>query len=81
MSLTAQWWSPVSSICFCGESLSHLGVNNSELSAEALADRTISCVYLSRNEYAKVAVGKILRQSALALGLGQSQSQSDVDKN
>jgi hypothetical protein len=52
-----------------------------EESAEALADRTISRVYLSRNEYAKVAIEKIVRQSAVALGLGQSQSQSDVDKN
>ena len=56
-------------------------VKRSEASAEALADRTISRVYLSRNEYAKVAVEKIVRQSAVALGLGQSQSQSDVDKN
>jgi hypothetical protein len=58
-----------------------LGVKNSELSAEALANGRISCVYLSRNEYAEVAIEKILRQSALALGLGQSQSKSDVDKN
>jgi hypothetical protein len=58
-----------------------LNVKRSEASAEALADRTISRVYLSRNKYAKVAVEKIVRQSAVALGLGQSQSQSDVDKN
>jgi hypothetical protein len=58
-----------------------LSVKRSEASAEALADRTISRVYLSRNEYAKVAVEKIVRQSAVELGLGQSQSQSDVDKN
>jgi hypothetical protein len=58
-----------------------LNVKRSEASAEALADRTISRVYLSRNEYAKVAIEKIVRQSAVALGLGQSQSQSDVDKN
>jgi hypothetical protein len=58
-----------------------LSVKRSEASAEALADRTISRVYLSRNEYAKVAIEKIVRQSAVALGLGQSQSQSDVDKN
>jgi hypothetical protein len=56
-------------------------VERSEASAETLADRTISRVYLSRNEYAKVAIEKIVRQSAVALGLGQSQSQSDVDKN
>jgi hypothetical protein len=58
-----------------------LSVKNTESSAEDLADRTTSRVYLSRNEYAEVAIEKILRQSALALGLGQSQSQSDVDKN
>jgi hypothetical protein len=58
-----------------------LNVKRSEASAEALADSTISRVYLSRNEYAKVAIEKIVRQSAVALGLGQSQSQSDVDKN
>jgi len=58
-----------------------LNLKRSEASAEALADRTTSRVYLSRNEYAEVAIEKILRQSALALGLGQSQSQSDVDKN
>jgi hypothetical protein len=58
-----------------------LNVKRSEASEEALADRTISRVYLSRNEYAKVAIEKIVRQSAVALGLGQSQSQSDVDKN
>jgi phosphoheptose isomerase len=56
-------------------------VERSEASAETLADRMISRVYLSRNEYAKVAIEKIVRQSAVALGLGQSQSQSDVDKN
>ena len=58
-----------------------MNVKRSEASAETLADRMISRVYLSRNEYTKVAIEKILRQSALALGLGQSQSQSDVDKN
>jgi hypothetical protein len=58
-----------------------LSVKRSEASAEALADRTISRIYLSRNEYAEVAIEKIVRQSAVALGLGQSQSQSDVDKN
>jgi phosphoheptose isomerase len=58
-----------------------LNVKRSEASAETLADRMISRVYLSRNEYAKVAIEKIVRQSAVALGLGQSQSQSDVDKN
>jgi len=58
-----------------------LNVKRSEASAEDLADRTTSHVYLSRNEYAKVAIEKILRQSAVALGLGQSQSQSDLDKN
>jgi hypothetical protein len=58
-----------------------LSVKRSEALAEVLADRTISPVYLSRNEYAKVAIKKIVRQSAVALGLGQSQSQSDVDKN
>ena len=56
-------------------------MERSEASAETLADRTISRVYLSRNEYAKVAIEKIVRQSAVALGLSQSQSQSDVDKN
>jgi hypothetical protein len=49
-----------------------LYVKRSEASAEALADRTISRVYLSRNKYAKVAIEKIVRQSAVALGLGQS---------
>jgi hypothetical protein len=58
-----------------------LSVKRSEALAEVLADRTIPPVYLSRNEYAKVAIEKIVRQSAVALGLGQSQSQSDVDKN
>jgi hypothetical protein len=58
-----------------------LSVKRSEASAEALADRTISRIYLSRNEYAEVAIEKIVRQSAVALGLSQSSSQSDVDKN